>query len=224
MVDYLSTDRTKRLYNLDLHGQEAVRTSAHGPEKDLTSELNKLISSAYDCSGTVFEQVEAGLFYIVSRPNDNDVGANIDILKEITTLCTGRPYGFFVNQFKHANTGFFPFTLSITQPQALWDFCAGNLLITVVVDTHIINQKFGESGIAAIFGASEFMESVVGSENIEELELTLCSISEPEAHSQIGVSRHLFGRIGAEFLSLDWLLDELVFRYRRAERDGTENP
>src|SRR5919202_95084 len=97
------------------------------------------------------------------------------------------------------NTAYYPFTLSIRNPKALYEFYKGRLNILVMVNANVIRRKCLAMGFDVEFLADE------------NWMFRLRRLSDAEnGGGGIRVGRHIFGRVFAEFLSLDWFLNEMM--------------
>lgn len=93
-------------------------------------------------------------------------------------------------------TAYYPLTLSIHNPIALYEFYKDQLTILVMVNCNIIRQKCLDRGFDV-----EFLTD----------ESDVLKFKHPKyagAEDYFKISRHSFGRIFAEFLSLEWFLSE----------------
>jgi hypothetical protein len=192
--EYLLTDRVVGLYgpNQELHRVELARTEVnHAPI------LQAMISEALE-RGACYRRVEPGLHYIVDTCED--IEGFIPVLEAIA----GKAQVCMVNMLKRKNTAYYPFTLSISGPEHLFAFYNGEFIITIVVDLDHISRYFKNRGFTVSFHHDEPWFLAVNNED-------------PAVHqaSALKISAHLWDRIFAEFLSLDWLLSEIAGKYER---------
>lgn len=197
MTCYLVEDRIDGLYGLPV---ETVRTDLLIEEKDHVDDLNRIIGDAYS-DGFAFAQVEEGLYYWIVgwHPGGWDAKSNqaggFDLLLE--EFRGKEPMLFFVNQSKFGTWGRYPYTLSIRDPQALFDFYSGTLHVNVIIDLGVMSAKFASHGLKM---------ALVEDENIG---LTLTNIDPSKSNRlESALSRHFFERVAFEFLSLDWFVEE----------------
>lgn len=204
MMSYLSEDRTVGLYELPA---EFVRSSLLVGEKDHVDVLNKVIGEAYR-DGFAFSKVEEGLYYWVvveghpdgwHEESDHPGGFNL-LLDEFEGK---EPYFFFVNQSKFDTLGRYPYTLSIRDPQALFDFYSEQLNLNVIVDIAVMSAKFACHNLEV---------TLVEDENVMLIIKNTDSDMAEERFDTMAVSRHLFERVAYEFLSLDWFVEEIARR------------
>jgi hypothetical protein len=199
ITEYLTTDRTKRLYNME---GEFRRISTHSQETDHSSALNTLIAQAM-AQGTATATVENGLHYIVVATHTSQA---LDLVETVGGKCKGKPIIAVVNEIIHANQGYWPFTLSISSSEALYRFYSNALTILVLVDSEVIEETFRAHGLQTEL-------------NLDENWAVRLSSTGPTDDEWIaaGISRHLFGRLFAEFLSLHWLLEEAIHKGEQLE-------
>jgi hypothetical protein len=109
-----------------------------------------------------------------------------------------------VNELKYSGLGYYPFSLSIYDPNAWYDFCSGKLGIIVAADTRVIEEKLSCEGISL---------KITAEWNKFPVELTGLGSNAGNKNNKMLVGGHFFGRLFYEFLSMDWLLDEVIYRY-----------
>jgi hypothetical protein len=126
----------------------------------------------------------------------------------------GQPYLCMVNMLKGNNTAYSPFTLSIANPERLYEFYNGEYMITVVVDLDHVARFAKGLGFTASF------------HHDGPLFLTLNQNEPPEDRGYLQVSAHMWNRLFAEFVGLEWLLTEVIDRYEGmgARADSTDEP
>ncbi len=166
------------------------RTALTVQEVHHNSEINDVCRSAI--TGVYASATpEPGLKYI-AVPMDGPAPDFDSLLAEIKA-----PFCFFLNQSKtqRAWGNYYPFTLSLSDPESLYQFIRGNIYLIVVI---CIEQL---ANSARLYGME--VEAIFRSDI--SLKLKDLHNSESQAPS-IGVSEHFFGRLGHEFLSLDWFL------------------
>lgn len=193
---YLATDNTQSLFGIK---GPFMRFSVKEAEHNNISQLNELIEKCLS-SGETYEEVEKGLFYFVST------NSRLEKFKTILDACE-EPIVGFAHLFKYENLGYYPFTLSIKNPLALYDFYTGRLVIVVIIDSAIIRQRFERFGFSVEIRMDEERPIVI-SKQVSEAPMTIGS--------------HLFNRVFAEFMSLEWLLDELANRVNSADSMMTD--
>lgn len=199
MHRYLVEDQTEELYGIP---GVTVRSDLLVEERDHVDDLNEIIRVAYK-EGFAFSEVEEGLYYYICYDShsggwdlENDMPGGFHLLLE--EFKSKQPLFFFVNQNKFNTQGRYPYTLSIRDPQALFDFYSGRLHVNVVVDVEAMSAKFESSGFKMTFVEDD------------DVALTITNTDPDKAADRwdFAVSRHFFERVAYEFLSLDWLVEE----------------
>lgn len=186
IADYLNNDRADELYG---RYPNVIRTTACSPDCSHSAILNSLIERSYS-EKMVCSKVEKGLWYCVATEYAPDV-----FDKTINSF-KGAPACVFLNasKFEPINA-YYPLTLSISNAEALYNFYSGNISIIVLVDLEIIRERFSANGINVTF--------------YEDSEYAL-KLS--KGKGEVRVSRHLFGRIFYEFMSLEWFMEEMIHK------------
>ena len=185
--------------------EKLVRIGVHQRERYLWREVNDLIREAQE-HGHAGSLVENGVFYHVSRRGVTPELIIADIGDHIASPIVG-----MCNENKFDNLNYHPFTSSIHEPRAVFDFYCGELFIFVAIDREYIEERLSKAGLKAQFlGDSDFQVRItaidVGSDNPARIE----------------VGNNLFNRVFREFLSLEWILCELEGRYARFVREEVE--
>jgi hypothetical protein len=187
MIKYIHSDFTDELYGRK--GLTMRRALVRSDENNRTV-VNEVINEAIS-QGAAMRRAEKGVFYFASNVRrEKDLGEYFGAPE-----FAGQPIVAFANDFKFSNTGYFPFTLSIVDPNALAMFYAGELVIATMVDSALMIDKFQEKEIECTL--------LDGQEYVLELK--------PPGDNEVGaykVSSHFFNRLFIEFLSLDWFVSE----------------
>ncbi|MEI2769685.1 MAG: hypothetical protein V9G98_02750 [Candidatus Competibacter sp.] len=184
---YLHTNCTDNLY--DKEGL-FMRVEMQTTEKNYIDELNEIVANAME-NGISHAEVEHGLFYCAMTK------FNEDQLNELVKSCDNKPIIQFLSLID--NTGYYPFTLSIRSPVALYRLYNSELNIIVFVNAKTLQEKCKLRGCSVeLFVNEDFA-----------FKLTHFKWTEYENNS-IGVGHHVFGRVFAEFLSLEWFLNEMI--------------
>lgn len=196
IVLYLNSGKSDKFHAVGGHEGEFIRMPIHGPELNHVNDLNATIASAR-CSPDQYNmvEVEPGLHYLATYVADP---------KALRTL-SGRPPGSLIispiNELKYNGPGYYPFSLSIYDPRDWYDFCSGKLMLVVAVETKAIEDKLSSHGISV---------KITGDWGSYPVRLTSKGSSDKPSESLVG--GHFFGRLFYEFLSLDWMLEELIYR------------
>jgi len=200
IANYLTYDKSDKLPYIE---GDVQRLATHGPEIDNRDQLNSMISRAHrGKSKYCLEEVEPGLYY----------GATYVANTDMFSLLLGKPPGSLIisliNELKYSGLGYYPLSLSIYEPTAWYDFYSGALMILVAIDIKLIEEKLSREGISIKLTAEW-----------DRFPVELTSLGSKTGNKSL-IGGHFFGRLFYEFLSLDWLLDEMVYRYHHD--DATE--
>ncbi|MHB9036556.1 MAG: hypothetical protein ACYC64_07805 [Armatimonadota bacterium] len=200
ITDYLSLDRVSDLYR---PGIEIRRTSLHCEERHNRDAVNALINRVYASSAS-YTRVEDGLIYFAQVAQcESDLSGLEDLICDARLGNTDRWMGFFINSFKYSEPAYYPHTLSIEDTQALFDFFNGTLFILVMINTDYMFRKLNECNLKLTI-----------TKNQDRMLVVDCPLSlEPET-GPLWISEHFFTRVAAEFLSLDWFLEEIIHKAR----------
>lgn len=149
--------------------------------------------------GWLLEEVEPGLHYVLIDCAREREGYD-EIFGEL--FKNGRSFLLSVNDMKRQQRAYYPFPLSIKDANALYRFLNGELVMFVVVNLDQVNRQL--SGRSMTISASSrddypWRVTVDGSDVPAELR-----------ESFVGI--HPIGRLAAEFISLEWLVENLVSR------------
>lgn len=194
LLEYLRTDRSVGLYEPD---QPMHRRALDSDEVHHRDVLNSMLTEAIQHRGS-YRKIEEGLHYII------ETGDKLRTLPQAMELIHGQPVVAFVNEYKGCNVGYYPFTLSFEDPEALFAFYAGEILVLVAIDIDFVTRFLKGHGLSVSFlPRGDWTLQIV------------CDASGANEGWTIQVSKHFWGRLFGEFLGLDWFLSELVVRVRR---------
>jgi hypothetical protein len=147
--------------------------------------------------GNLVEEIEPGLYYIIIDCACDD--RYKDALN--TTFKEGMlPYVMSVNEMKKTHLGYYPFPLSIRDPEALFRFFNGEFVIFICVDINQVNKLLVPHGIrieVTRYDQTPWKVYSLNEDNLPQVD-----------ESYIGF--HPIGRLGAEFIRLDWLLKNVI--------------
>lgn len=191
ILSYLVEDSTEGLYS-SYEGITMYRHAMVEKERHHRRKLGLLLDNAFRLKQSTTKKIENGLYYNVTFTKEG-------IERELKKLPkNGSWCAFFVNDFMQVKEGYYPFTLTIKNPEILLEFYEGNFLIMVFVDIDLIRQKVEDAGYKMIFEP--------GGDYCLRLE---------NEEAQLAISSHFFRRISAEFVSLDWMIQEFISRSKR---------
>ena len=188
---YLSTD------NRAVEGGTFERISvARSPEYHFDT-INKLALKLPHC-GVCIDEVERGLHYILV-----DCACETSKYESAIKIYfdkTSQNYILSVNDMKSIHMGYYPFPLSLSNPETLFRFYNGEFVMFVSVNIDHVNAALAPSGLRIEVTRNEKMPwrvfPVRKTASIEE--------------GEYFVGFHPLGRLGAEFIRLDWLIENIV--------------
>lgn len=132
--------------------------------------------------------VENGLFYVVSQ-NQNY------LVKEISRITKNKEmYLFYLNGMKFNSIGYFPFSLSIVNPESVYRFFSDETRIVVLIDLEEFFDRLAEKDI--------------GIEDADK-DGYIFRVFRKSDNFEIYVSQYFFMRVPFEFLSISWFIDEV---------------
>ena len=100
------------------------------------------------------------------------------------------------NDMKYERLGYTPFPLLIRDAEVLCRFYAGEIVINVLVSLKRVNELLDRHGLRVTFGDNSYMHWKVHDETGTEYDSF--------------VSAHFVGRLGAEFVQLVWLAENIA--------------
>jgi hypothetical protein len=193
LASYLSTDLTKLFFGTHM---EVRRVAACGEITDHSEGITALVKRRR--KDMVRLIAEPGLAYVVA-----DAGADpAEVVQAMTMGLGDRPCVFFVNDMKWEPAGYYPFTLTIRDPEGLFAFYCGDIVLFVILDLGVFQSRVGEAGLTATFDTEG------------EYAVTLKRIGSDEAVAKM--SRHMFTRLASEFITLEWLVKQCASFYEHA--------
>jgi hypothetical protein len=196
IADYLTHNKSDKISKV--YG-EFQRLLIHSPEINHRDRLNSIITNAHgSTSKYCFDEVESGLYYCATYV------ANTNILSPLVNKPPGSLIISSINQLKYSGLGYYPFSLSIYEPDNWYDFYLGKLMIIIAADTKVIEEKVSRQGISI---------KITGEWNKFPIEITDLGSDGRNKSNKSLVGGHFFGRLFYEFLSMDWLMDEIIYRY-----------
>ncbi len=184
---YLDTDQSNKLFGV----QHLKRMELGVPELNYQASISQQISEA-KVSGFCHQSPETGLHIFAI--------SSVKMMDEFQEVMSGldQPITFFLNEAKNNQAwgSYYPFVLSINQPEELYAFLKGDVYVIVVIEFGVCEALACEKGWKINYRetgdyAFEFTEVNTGEE-------------EPIRFS---LSHHFVGRIAHEFLSLQWVMD-----------------
>jgi hypothetical protein len=182
LEDFLKND-----YAPGFRGVPEVRRVAYAiPHRDCIADMNACIQAAR-ADGWNVVCPERGLIYVAMFGKG-------PIEKILGHMGMTKPVIFMLNTDKREKTWapYLPFVNSIRGLGDLYDFVAGNLFLIVIVDAAVMCDRLAMPGW-----------------RVSLLDLTDPAIllEEIESGGKIVVSNQFIGRLGYEFMSLDWFVE-----------------
>jgi hypothetical protein len=180
---FYATDKGTGLRGLPELRRRLLKT----PERTYIDVINECIRESMN-SGYAVRQPEQGLYYVVLTEKAPNLGEVLNSLGLKNAI-----WSFFLNEHKAHRTWapYFPFILSISHIDHLWDFIRGNLFIFVFVELDALCKTALDVGC----------KPTVAPENGEYP----LHIETPDGAS-VGISSHMLTRIGLEFMSPRWIV------------------
>lgn len=186
-MDHLHND-----YIENFLGKQFARIYTYEVEENFICELNELIDQAIE-KRVVIEQMEEGLYYAVLYEQSRDDMQKLSIIRDIKS-----PICFNLNAFKNeidlTNNPFLNYFYEVGD---YLNFLSGDLIICIFVDFDVLNNMFLEKGIK--------IKRIEDKIWMIELEVILEGKKE-----SILISKHLFNRIGRDFLSLSYFVNSNI--------------
>lgn len=197
--EYLTSGKSNKVYAIGENKGEFIRLPIHSAELNHRDQLNAIISNAHRSHDQYcIAEVEPGLHYV----------ATYVATPEIFTSLTGKPPDSiiisFINKLKYSGLGYYPFSLCFNDPEDWYDFCSGRLMLVVIVETGVIQDKLSQHGI-----------SVTITNDWDGFPIKLTENGSDTEQNKSLVGGHFFGRLFYEFLSLDWMLEEFIYHRNR---------
>ncbi|PXX30623.1 hypothetical protein [Arenibacter sp. ARW7G5Y1] len=193
VFDYLSTDITT-----DLYGTEGVmqRKETSSPEINYTSKFNKLIKKCSE-KGIQSEFFENGLLFVVAHNHFNKDEMN----NVFFNSGLDKPFAVHLNMHKFTKKGYFPFSLSFNKSNYYWDFLEGKLNVFMFFEFKTIEKIAERNGF------------IVEQSNEEQWAFNFINKNNAIPVSNFNISEHYFSRTFMEFVSLEWLIQDMFNQF-----------
>lgn len=187
--NYLYTDQAENYRGMP----NVTRVDMQQNEVAYLENINSLMDTSIE-NGYAFERPEESVIYFVSF----GCVATKEILSEVF-FGVSQPQVFFINSAKKESLwmNYYPFTLTIRDPEHLYAFLAGDLTIVVIIDVAKLKELALERNceLALIKDNEEYGW---------EISMEIPGYSEQIKYR---LSHHLIERIAFEFISPTWILD-----------------
>lgn len=140
ILEYLVKDKGENIYpgqGTPMQRQALTKRELHHQKR-----VGSLASQAISSGRNMMRKIEEGLYYHMGVTSSS-IGKDMKTLpRSAKLLC------HFVNMEKQLKQAYYPFTLSISNPEALFDFYDGQLSITIFVDLNVVESFFVQRGFA----------------------------------------------------------------------------
>jgi hypothetical protein len=171
-------------------------------------------------SGSLLREIEPGLEYGVIEYREGYNLSTMAMLDKLKKATHHRRVFFFVNELKYQHgLAYYPFPLCFRDPEVLFRFYNGELLIYVIIDMDRVNELLVSHRLSVRLSDRDFFF----------WEIVPLADEERSWH----ISSHMVERLAGEFLRLDWLLENTVIgglghdvyrRFREAEVNNLAEP
>jgi hypothetical protein len=189
VMNYIVTDER------EVDGGRLIRRAPNREAFYNVEAINRLLSNLKP-RGWLHEEVECGLHYFVI---DAENEAPMD--EVLSAIISSRPLVIFANDQKYAGRSYYPFLLSFEEPEFAFRFYNGEVVIVVAVDmNHVANVLEGRNFKLHHTTQPNWpweIEWIGGGKPLWD-------------NNRASIGGHIIGRLGAEFLSLDWLLQDFI--------------
>jgi hypothetical protein len=147
-------------------------------------------------AGWLFREIEPGLQYGIIEYKEGDK-LSAEMFDGLNETALDQRLILFVNGMKYNyNLAYYPFPLCFHDPEALFRFYNGELLIYVVINMERVNELLVSYGLSARLSDRDHFSWEI--------------IPTADEKGSWYISSHMVGRLAGEFLRLDWLLENTV--------------
>src|ERR1019366_8876504 len=190
IFDYLTTDKR------EADGGIWQRVSVNEDPQYSFEEVTRMMPTL-PYAGWLLEEGEPGLHYVLIDCA-RETGEYDSIFGDL--FSRNRPFMISVNDMKEQSFAYYPFPLCIHDPDALFRFYNGEFVMFVIVDLERVNEVLIPHHLRVTLSANDEYPWLVSSTAADAV---------PKL-STFYVGFHPIGRLAAEFLRLDWLLENMV--------------
>lgn len=190
VFDYLATDER------EANGGVWRRVSVNQQPRYHFEQATRMMTTLPH-AGWLMEEVEPGLHYVLIDCARNTLEYN-SIFGDV--LSRGCSSVINVNEIKEQRLAYYPFPLSIQNPNALFRFYNGEFVMFVIVELDRVNEVLSRHSMRATFTGNDEYPWLITSNGTDVV---------PELRTSY-VGFHPVGRLAAEFLCLAWLLENMV--------------
>jgi hypothetical protein len=188
---FFSTDKVNGLHGIPELGRRAIS------EQTYVVELNSCVQRAAK-EGYAVECPENGLFYIVM----GDEAPDIQSIFQDVGLRAPLVYGWNIAKSQQTWMPYVPFTLTLQDPDRLWEFINGALFILVAVEIDRLIEIAAENGVGSSYDQCADPDYPF-------------KFAAADGTLQNGIAEHLINRIGFECVSPETLIRGAIETYRK---------
>lgn len=153
------------------------------------------LSASLSARGWASEEVESGLYYIIIDCALEELKAS-EAFKLLYEKGQRQWFILSANELRDEVLGYYPLPLLIRDAESLYRFYNGEFVIMVFVDVTYVNEMIAHKGVR--------IEPEHGPWRIVQL-------IPDEEWGERGISSRATGLFGAEFISLRWFIDNMMF-------------
>lgn len=178
-------------------------------ELNYQGNINMMIEESLNKKKSI-KTIEKGLIYSVYHtPSINE--------KDIEPPNAKLPWVFILDDYRNEMNwlSYYPFVLSITDPENLFRFIVGDILIIVTIDVSRIKSIATKIGL-------KFEANKDSSES--PFEFYLISKDTKKTVGMFAISSHMITRIALEFVSLKWLIENSSLMFFGENMQIRDNP
>lgn len=195
LYKYLTEDITSDLYG---DGSQVMQRMELGSsEINYINEFNELITSANQ-KGFDYTKFEDGFTCLVSFEEVDHSVFDLAVTKQGLT----EPFAFHLNMYKFEEQGYYPFSLSFSEPNSYWNFLEGKLNVLIFIDFAFLKNISLKHGYS-IERAEE-----------ENWAFSFKSLDPNSEIKEFKMSEHYFFRSFMEFVSIEWLMQDTFDRFK----------
>lgn len=204
ILNYIETDSMITNELEGLKNAQIKREATSIPEKNNVKLLNTLISEA-ELYGYSHAKVEDGLYYLVTTEEQN---SDANPIKNILSQIKMPPALIYLNAIKHRGIGYSPFALSFANSLSLYNFLCGKLIIMIIVDIEYIKESLKSEGLDLKFMGDNEWPLIITPHVKSKYKI-----------AELRIGAHFWWRLFFEFLSLDWFVNDIIYRFKQKNNE-----
>jgi hypothetical protein len=191
IMDYISTDTREAADGV------WQRIAAKDEPKHHFETITRLAKSL-PSAGWATEEIEPGLYY--SLIDCAFEGGDLSETFASIPVHQREFLAFYVNELKDETWGYYPFLLCFRDPEVAYRFYNGEFIINVFLDLAYVREALARRGLSIIPSNKDMC--------LWQVVPTTPQTDWGEGEMHIGA--YPIGRLGGEFISLDWLMNNIV--------------